>query len=249
VAIRNNPSEPRELVRELDSVFERGAHWVGERPQLAIGAIAAILVAAALVGGIGSLRDRTAKAAEAEIAGVWDAYLAAMGAPPGAREIPEPANPELARRTRAEFATKLLAAAKSHEDSAAAALGRLQAAELLDQNGDDAGAFTARELAAKEAPSGSGVAAIALSRYAVALESKGDLEGAAQAFARAAEIDSPGRVLALADAARVYAELGQRERALELFARAEKLGAEHIPAHVEQRMRELRASKPAVAAP
>jgi tetratricopeptide (TPR) repeat protein len=76
----------------------------------------------------------------------------------------------------------------------------------------------------------------------VALEAKGDLEAAAEAFARAGEVQSPGRVLALADAARCYALAGKSKRALELFAQAEKLGADEIPVHVRQRLVELRAS-------
>jgi tetratricopeptide (TPR) repeat protein len=123
-------------------------------------------------------------------------------------------------------------------------LGRLQAAELLDGNGDADGALAARALAAKSAPRGTGVAAIALSRYAVALEAKGDLEGAANAFAEAGEIDAPSRALALADAARCFAQLGQRERALALFAQAEKLGGDAIPDYVRERLLELRASPP-----
>lgn len=244
MATRNNPSDPGELVEELDSVFERGAHWVGQRPQIAIGVIAAILIAAALAGGIHSMRQGDSHAAEAEISGVYDAYLAAMGAPPGARSVPEPANPALGQTTRAEFAAKLLAAANNHERSPAAVLGRLQAADLLDGNGDTAGAFAARELAAKAAPRGTGVAAIALSRYAVALEAKGDLEAAANAFAEAGEIDAPSRALALADAARCFAQLGQKERALALFAQAEKLGADAVPAYVRERLLELRAGTP-----
>jgi len=242
VATRNNSNPPGELVQELDSVFERGAHWVGQHPQIVLAAIGAVLVAAAIAGGVHSMRESAAHAAEAEVAGVYDAYLAAMGAPAGAREVPEPANPEVGRRTREEFAAKLLAAAKGHDDTAAAALGRLQAADLLEQNGDADGAFAARELAARSAPSDSGVAAIALSRYAVALEAKGDLERAAEAFADAGEIQSPARALALADAARCYAQAGNTKRALELFARAEKLGADEIPMHVRQRLIELRAS-------
>jgi tetratricopeptide (TPR) repeat protein len=244
VATRNNPSEPGALVQELDSVFERAAHWVGQRPQVALAAIVAILLAAALAGGLHSWRQSRAHAAEAAVAGVWDAYLAAMGASPGARDVPEPANPELARKTREEFATKLLDAAKKYDASAAAALGRLQAADLLEKNGDAAGAFAARELAAKSAPRSTGVAAIALSRYAVALEAKGDVAGAAKAFEQAAEIDTPGRVLALADAARCYAQLGKRDEALRLFAEAEKLAADQIPEHVKQRLTELRAARP-----
>jgi tetratricopeptide (TPR) repeat protein len=242
VAIRNNSHPPGELVQELDSIFDRGAHWVGQHPQLVLAGIGALLVAAAIAGGIHSMRESAEHSAEAEVAGAYDAYLAAMGAPAGARQAPEPANPEVGRRTRQEFAAKLLDAAKRHDDSAAAVLGRLQAAELLEQNGDAAGAFAARELAANSAPSDSGVSAIALSRYAVALEAKGELGAAAETFARAGEIQSPGRVLALADAARCYAQAGDRKRALELFAQAEKLGADEIPVYVRQRLVELRAS-------
>jgi hypothetical protein len=248
VATRNNSHAPGELVQELDSIFDRGAHWVSERPFIALAAIGAVLLGAAIAGGLISLRERAMHAAEAEISGVYDAYLAAMGAPPGAREVPEPANPEIGRKTREEFAAKLLAAAGNHDDSAAAALARLQAADLLEQNGQADAAFSARELAANSAPSGSGVAAIALSRYAVALETKGNLEGAAAAFEDAGGIRSPGRVLALADAARCHALAGNTTRALELFAQAEKLGAEEIPQHVRQRLAELRASTSRAAA-
>ena len=51
-------------------------------------------------------------------------------------------------------------------------------------------------------------------------------------------------MLALADAARCLAQLGQRERALALYARAEKLGADVSPVHVKQRLTELRAAAP-----
>jgi tetratricopeptide (TPR) repeat protein len=241
VVARNKSTPPAELVQELDSVFERVAHWVGEHPQLVLLALGAILALAAAAGAIHSLRERSAHAAEAEISGVYDAYLAAMGAPPGAREVPEPANVEVGRTTRAEFAEKLLAAARNHDGSAAAVVGRLQAADLLDKNGDADGAFAARELAAKSAPS-TGAGALAWTRYGVALEAKGNLEAAAEAFANAGEIDSPGRALALADAARCFAQLGNRERALSLYARAEKLGGEEIPVHVRQRLIELRAA-------
>ncbi len=240
MATRNQSNPPAELVQELDSVFERGAAWIGAHPQIVLVVLAAILAGAAVVGGLSSKRDRTAKAAEAEIAGVYDAYLAAMGATPGAREVPELANVALGRKTREEFATKLLAAAANHDDSAAAVAGRLQAADLLDQNADLEGAFAARELAAQHGPKGSGATAIALSRYAVALESKGNLEGAAEALEKAGEIDSPGQALALADAARCYALAGDKERALALYARAEKIGVEEVPIHVRQRLIELR---------
>jgi hypothetical protein len=235
------------VLEDIDSVFERGAAWVGARPQLALAALVALLLVGAAVGGLSSMRERSAHAAEAEIAGVYDSYLAAMGASPGAREVPEPANPALGRTTREEFAAKLLAAAANHDSSAAAVVGRLQAADMLDKNGDAQGAFQARELAAAKAPSGTGVAVIALTRLGVAREAKGDLAAAAEAFESAGKIDSPARALALADAARCQADLGHKERALALFAEAEKHGADAIPAHIRQRLIELR-SEPTAAA-
>lgn len=244
MARRNDSTPVVEFAENLESVFERGAGWVGAHPQQVLIGIGAVLLVAAGVGALGSLQERRAHAAEAEVAGVYDAYLAAMGASPGAREVPEPANPEVGRKTRAEFAAKLLVATSAHDDSAAAVVGRLQAATLLETNGDADGAFQARELAAKHAPRGSGVAAIALTRYGVALEAKGNLAEAAKAFADAGEIDSPGRALALADAARCEAQLGNRARALELFAKAEKLGSEAIPVYVRQRLVELRVGSP-----
>jgi tetratricopeptide (TPR) repeat protein len=202
------------------------------------------LALAAAVGVASSLRERSAHRAEAEVSAVYDAYLAAMGASPGARTVPEPANPEVGRRTREEFSAKLLEAASHHDASAAAVVGRIHAADLLEQNGDVDGAFAARELAARSAPN-TGAGALAWVRYAVALEAKGKLEEAAEAFVRAGEIDAPGQAMALADAARCFAQLGNRERALALFARAEKAGADTIPIHVRQRLVELRGASAA----
>jgi tetratricopeptide (TPR) repeat protein len=236
VASRNQPNPPTELVGEIDSVFERAAAWVNQNGGLVAIAIGAVLLTGLVLGVVSSLRERSAHAAQAEVAGVFSAYLAAMGAPPGAADAPEPANPEMARKTRAEFAAKLLAAAAAHEGSAAAAEGRLQAASLLDKNGDAQAAFDARKLAAENAPRRTAVRAIALARFAVELESQGDWKAAAAALEEASEIDSPGRALMLADAARVLADAGERDKAIALYRRAEKLGVDPIPAHLKARM-------------
>lgn len=232
-----------ELVEEIDSIFDRGAAWVGSHPQYVLIAFGALL---ALAAGIGFAREQRAGStarAEAATAGVYDAYLLAMGAQRGDREAPEPANPELARRTRAEYAAKLLEAAAEYPGTPAATNTRLLAAGLLEQSENAAGAEAARKLAAEDAPQGTPVAAIAWSRWAVVLENKGDLPAAAEAFEKAAEIESPGQVLALGDAARCYAQLGEDAKALALFERAEKLGAEVLPLHVRQRLLELRAAQ------
>jgi tetratricopeptide (TPR) repeat protein len=242
VARRDVPDT--ELVEEIDSIFDRGAHWVASHPTQVLIAIGVVLAIAAAIGVAREIRGRSAAAAEAETAAVYDAYLVAMGAQVGDREVPEPANPELGTKTRAEYAAKLLEAAARHPHTPAAAQARLEAANLLDKNGDTAGADAARKLAAEQAPSSSPVAAIAWSRWAVDLEGKGDVKGAAEAFEKAAGIASPAQILALADAARCYAQLGDTAKALALFERAEKLdGADALPLHVRERLRELRAAQ------
>jgi len=239
VASRNLPNPPTELVGEIDSVFERAAAWINHNGTLVAITIGAVLLLGLALGIVTSLRERSAQKAQAEVAGVFSAYLTAMGASPGAAEAPEPANPELGRQTRAEYATKLLAAASAHEGTAAAAEGRLQAAALLEKNGEAQSAFDARKQAAENAPRGTAVRALALARFAVELESKGELKAAAAALEEASEIDSPGQALMLADAARVLADLGERERAVALYRRAEELGVDAIPAHVKARMQAL----------
>jgi len=245
VARRNHSLPEAELVENIDSVFERAAAWVAGHPQLVLIALGALIAIAAAAGLTTALRGRGEQAAQAEVTAVHDAYLAAMGAPPGAGEVPEPANPEVGRAARSEFAGKLLATADAHGDSVAAVSARLEAAEMLEKNGDAKGAFAARKLAAEQAPRDAGASAIALARYAVALEVDGDLEGAAKAFENAGEIESPAQALALADAARCQALLGNRDAALALYARAEKIGVDEVPVHVKQRLIELRASSPA----
>ncbi len=243
MAIRRDTTS-EDVVEELDSIFDRTAAWAGSHPRQVVAGITVLLATAAALGLAHDWRERGGDQAEAEIAAVYDAYRAAMGAPAGSAEIPEPANPEIARQARAEYATQLLAAAAEHRGSAAAVGARLSAASMLEKNGDAEGAFAARKLAADDAPSGSPIAALALNRYAVGLEANGDLKAAAETYARAGKLTSPSQALALGDAARCYAALGDIQHALELFAAAEKIGADALPAHVRQRLLELRAANP-----
>jgi len=60
-------STPGVVLDDIDSVFERGAAWVGARPQLALVALGALLLVGAGISGYGSMRERSAQAAEAEI--------------------------------------------------------------------------------------------------------------------------------------------------------------------------------------
>jgi tetratricopeptide (TPR) repeat protein len=233
VATRKDTAHDVELVQELNSIFDHISEWVGGHPREVLISIALVLISAAAVGFGLEWRKRGAEAAEAAVSQAWGDYEKAMGARPG-EEVVEPANPEVGKKARTESAAKLLAAAQEHNHSAAAVNARLLAAALLEANGDAKAAFEARKLAAAEAPARSGVKALAETRYAVALEASGDVKGAAGAFERAAAIDVPGQVLALADAARCYLALGDTQRAGELYARAQKLDIDAVPAYIRE---------------
>lgn len=248
MATRKDTAPDVELVQELNSIFDQISDWVGAHPREVLVSITLLLLTAAGVGFGLEWRKRSAQAAEAAVSQAWGDYERAMGAQPG-DPIAEPANLEVGKKARTDAAAKLLAAAQEHNGSAAAVNGRLLAASLLEANGDAKAAFEARKLAASEAPGRSGMKALAESRYAVALEASGDVKGAAEAFERAAAIDSPGQVLALADAARCYAALGDTKRAGELYARAQKLDLDVVPGYLREPLSVLAPAAPLTAKP
>ena len=83
-------------------------------------------------------------------------------------------------------------------------------------------------------------------RLARALESRSRWEEAGAAHEEAGGIEEmPMRILALADAARCFAEAGDVERALTIFERIETEAPDaRLPAHTKARLLELRAARP-----
>jgi hypothetical protein len=88
---------------------------------------------------------------------------------------------------------------------------------------------------------GSALAALARTRLAGGLEAAGDPAAAAEAYLSAGQIEAfPGRIPALGDAARCFAQAGQNERALEVFAGLSEEEVARLPVYVTARMAELR---------
>jgi tetratricopeptide (TPR) repeat protein len=202
---------------------------------------AAILLLAGAGGLLHAWHERQLERASEAVAEVQNAYLAAMGAQPGAFDFVEPANAEAAKATREEYATKFQEVADAHSGEPAAAAARLEAAGVLMALGRQDEALAAWRRAAEDAPRGSALEALARIRLARELEARGDAAGAAREFERAGEISSyPGRVLARADAARCHADAGNVARALELFAQVEKEKDVELPHYLAARLRELR---------
>jgi hypothetical protein len=227
---------------DIEGVLDRAARWVGENPAAFLIGIGVILL---VTGAISVVRWSGARAeiASAEaVAGVRSGYLKAMGATAGATSVPEPANPETARKAREDFAAKFAEVAEAHKGRAAAVEAWLEAGNLREQLGQPEGAVEAWKRAVEQAPAGTPLRGLALERLASGLEGQAKLAEAAAAREEAGNIPSyPLRFFAMADAARTYALANDRIRASAL---AERIAAEapdlQLPDALSARMAELR---------
>ena len=230
-----------ETLHEIESIFDRSASWVAHNPVLVLSVLGVLLVSAASIGGYQAWQARREGAASAEVASIQADYRHAMGAQPGQLEIPEPANAEAAAATRREYATRLNDAADRLGGTRAGLTARLEAGTLEAALGETEAALGTWRKAAEDAPRGSALAAVAQVRLAAGLEAAGDPAAAAEAYLKAGQSpDFPGRVLALGDAARCFAEAGQNGRALEVFAGLSPEEVKELPVYVASSLTELR---------
>ncbi len=243
MARRSDAKQATETLAEIESVFDRAANWVGDNPNTVLGVLGGILLVAAVLGVGEYLQRQGRDEAAAAVAEVQTNYLREMGAAPGSFVVTEPANPETAREVRQEYVAQFLTVAEEHSGTAAAVSALLEAATLQEEAGDPEAALTTFERARDEAASGTELRGLALSRLARAYESADRLADAGEAHAEAGRIASlPTRRLALADAARCFAQSGDTERALALWSEAQELDQPEIPQHVRARLAELEAA-------
>jgi tetratricopeptide (TPR) repeat protein len=234
-------SAATETLHEIESIFDRLASWVAHNPRLVLSGLALVLAGAASLGGYRAWSAAREAEASAEVAAIGADFRRAMGAKPGQPDIPELANAEAAAATRAEYATRLADAADRLAGTRAGLMARIQLGTLRAELGETQAALDAFRSAAAAAPSGTALAAIAQVELGAALEASGDPAGAAEAFLAAGRIETfPGRVLALGDAARCFAEAGEDERALEVYGGLSEAESAQLPVYVAARLRELR---------
>lgn len=235
----SNPAA--EALEELEHLGDRIGHFVAENPRPVMAVIGAVLLAGALAGGIITWQNRRDEKAVAAFEAVRTAYLEAMGAGVGAVEIPEPANPETAKRVRAEYAERFAGVAEAHGGTTAATLARLEAADLRQALGESDAALEGWRQAAASAGSESALRAMLEERIAHAEEAAGRFAEAAAAWTQAGEADEyPLRWIALGHAARCWLEAGDPDKARALFGRIQKESPEtRLPEHVAARLREL----------
>jgi tetratricopeptide (TPR) repeat protein len=232
-----------ETLHEIESVFDRMAQWATANPITVLVVIGTLLGGAAAVGGYRAWQASQEAEASADIAEIQSEFRAAMGAPRGSLEIPEPANAEAAVATRTEFAARFREAADRRSGTAASVSAWLEAGRLSEALGDEAAATEARRAAIEEAPSGSALRALAHTQLAGSLERAGDPAAAAAEYLAAGQIsDFPARALALGNAARCFADAGETARAIETFEQLGDEEAAKIPPHITARLAELRAA-------
>jgi len=232
-----------EVLHEIESLGERLAQWVSENWRLAAAIVAGILLAAALYGAWISWSRGRAEEASAALASVREEYLHAMGATPGALEIPELANPEAAESVRTEFRERFAEVAREHSGTAAGALAWIAAGDLAQEAGDAEAAVSTWQDALDDVGDHEALRGALLQRIARAHERAGRWNEAAEAHQQAGGLeDFPLHPFALADAARAWDTAGQPDRALQLFERLETRHPDFpLPDYLRARVRELRA--------
>jgi tetratricopeptide (TPR) repeat protein len=242
VAIKTRHQEPADTIAEIESMGERAIEWVGHNAKTVLSTVLICLLVAGAWGYLDSAKKRRENAASEAVAEVRDGYLIAMGASPGALEVPDLANPAAAEPIRQEYAERFGAVAREHRGTAGAAIARLEQGNLAAAGGDDAGAIEIWRSAVAELSGGSPLAGILRQRIGQSLEAAGEWEEAAQTYESAAAIGAyTFRHWALADAARCYLQADRPEKASELSARLESEAPDlQLPDYLRIRLRELR---------
>ncbi len=238
---RKTSNRAAESLRELEATGDRLTQWVSDNATLILGTIAGILV---LAGGAGLWIQHSANArdlAANALALTTSDYRRAMGADPGGGPIQEPANAELAERTRSDFALRFEAVGREHIGTPSGAIAMLEAGGLRVQLGELEAATVSFE-AARQSAGASAISALAAVRLAGLSELRGHMATAAEAYAEASEVEEyPLRAEALAEAARCWAAAKDTDRALAAYQRLESEFPDQRPApQIESLLAELR---------
>jgi predicted negative regulator of RcsB-dependent stress response len=246
VAEKTKPHAASPAHGELETGLERFIRWISENSMSVLAAVGILLAG---VGAFEFARSRAeTRATEASNAldETQSAYLTAMGAEPGAVDVPELANPEAGKRIREEYVEKFRAVAQAHPGTLPAALAWLEVADLQTATpGSEDAILESLRASLAEQPNNPRLAGLVRQRIAQVYEDRGQLaEAAAEHEAAGALPEFPLRWYALADAARCYAQAGDRTRALALLDRieSEAQDAYTLPMPLRGLQRELRAA-------
>jgi predicted negative regulator of RcsB-dependent stress response len=247
--LARKPEKP-DALEELNTRVDQLAHWVVENRVPFMATLVAILVAAGGYGIYDGVTSRQELEAATALARLEADYRQAMGSEPDAAIVEEPANAELAERTRREYRESFQELAEEHSGTSAAVMARLEAGNRAAELGDVEGGLDSFRTASEEAAGDSALRGLVLVRLGRALEQEGRFAEAAEVFEQAGVIEAfPLRYHALGDAARNYANADDEGRAVALYRWIELEAPDVVlPEHVRSRLRELQARVSAPAA-
>jgi tetratricopeptide (TPR) repeat protein len=233
-----------ETLDEIQGAADKLGSWIQENLLLVGGAVVAVLLVAGIASYLANSRARDEQAASVALSETRNAYLEAMGAPPGSLEVPELANQEAAREIRAEYGERFAAIADAHAGTVSGALARMEVAQLAVEAGELERSLALYEQILAEDPPSVPLRGLVLQSAAQTLEQAERWSEAAARHQQASELDDyPLRHWALADAARCLALAGDREAARELYARLDSEAPEiRLPDHQRAEKRELEAA-------
>jgi hypothetical protein len=161
------------VLGELESVADRLSEWLQTHIALVSAAIATLLVVAGVGAWIASWRQGAEEAASSALADARADYLAAMGAEPGAIEVPQLANPAAAQQIRADFEKRFATVAEEHTGTVAGALAVVERAGLATAGGRSDEAITLLEKALQDSPKNDAVRGLIGQRLAQRFEDAG----------------------------------------------------------------------------
>lgn len=242
---RREPASFAHTLDEIESSGDRLTQWALDNPRVVIVLLAAVAVAAAVYGAVRSFSESSAEDASAALGVVQTDYRRAMGATADDVTVPEPANPETGRKVREEYIGRFQKVADDYRGTAAGAIASLDEGGIQEELGQREEALSTWREAAASLGSDDAVAALLQLRIAAVLEDEERWSEAAEAYERAADVQSfPLRETARAEAARCYAEAGDNERALAAFERVKLEDPDaYLPEYLEARFLELQAAQ------
>lgn len=239
---RNERNPTAETLREIEASGDRFTAWASQHALVILAVVVGILVIAAGGGLWIQHRSSQRDAAADALALARSDYRRAMGADPAGGAIPEPANADLALRTRGEYLARFERLGQEYGGTAAGSLAWLEAGNLAAELGrteEAVGSFAAARASAADQPE---IASLAWMRLADMAEARGDWTAAAEAFEAAAAAPTfPLQATVLSEAARCWAADGEPEKALAAFQRLESEFPDTVPApSIAALMEELR---------
>ncbi len=245
---RRKPQQPESASQTLDLIETRSdriIEWVGTNPKPILAVAGTILAIAAVWGFTTSSREQANDESSAALARVTADFRSAMGASPGSIAIPELANAEEAAEIREEFVLEYEAVGSEFSGEPAGAVALLEAGKLQQKLGDAAGALATYEEALESLGPVEGLRGLILERRGSVYEAEGDWTSAAEAYREASLIPTyPIRGYAMVNAARLFVEDGQVERAIELVEGWEKESPDYqLPPQLTASLDEYRAAR------